>query len=156
MITSFGSHLNVDLQQRGVEFTQLFGNYKHLRPPLLEKMPAMQISRISSQNGESGGSFDDNSPDVIENGIEMGGGGSGSHALIESNMNTMGDNTVSELPSTSPQLSLQAQESFSSYFSCTEYTIGLVGQHGCGRQRFGHGHRPLECCAEKEHAQCEQ
>lgn len=101
MITSFGSHLNVDLQQRGVEFTQLFGNYKHLRPPLLEKMPAMQISRISSQNGESGGSFDDNSPDVIENGIEMGGGGSGSHALIESNMNTMGDNTVSELPSIS-------------------------------------------------------
>lgn len=94
LITSFGSHLNVDLQQRGVEFTQLFGNYKHLRPPLLEKMPAMQISRISSQNGESGGSFDDNSPDVIENGIEMG-GGSGSHALIESNMNTMGDNTVS-------------------------------------------------------------
>lgn len=101
MITSFGSHLNVDLQQRGVEFTQLFGNYKHLRPPLLEKMPAMQISRISSQNGESGGSFDDNSPDVIENGIEMGGSGSGSHALIESNMNTMGDNTVSELPSIS-------------------------------------------------------
>ncbi|KAH8420653.1 hypothetical protein KR222_004631 [Zaprionus bogoriensis] len=91
LITSFGSHLNVDLQQRGVEFTQLFGNYKHLRPPLLEKMPAMQISRISSQNGESGGSFDDNSMDVIENGVEM--GGSGSHALIESNMNTMGDNT---------------------------------------------------------------
>ncbi|XP_017852081.1 AP-1 complex subunit gamma-1 isoform X2 [Drosophila busckii] len=88
LITCFGSHLNVDLQQRGVEFTQLFGNYKHLRPPLLEKMPAMQISRISSQNGESGGSFDDNSPDVIENGLEIGG-----HSLIESNMNTMGDNT---------------------------------------------------------------
>ncbi|KAL7743457.1 hypothetical protein ACLKA6_018597 [Drosophila palustris] len=91
LITSFGSHLNVDLQQRGVEFTQLFGSYKHLRPPLLEKMPAMQISRISSQNGESAGSFDDNSPDVIENGIEI--GGSGAHPLIESNMNTMGDNT---------------------------------------------------------------
>ncbi|XP_016984693.1 AP-1 complex subunit gamma-1 isoform X2 [Drosophila rhopaloa] len=92
LITSFGSHLNVDLQQRGVEFTQLFGHYKHLRPPLLEKMPAMQISRISSQNGESGGgSFDDNSPDVIENGVE--GGGSGGHPLIESNMNTLGDNT---------------------------------------------------------------
>ncbi|XP_064538323.1 AP-1 complex subunit gamma-1 isoform X2 [Drosophila montana] len=91
LITSFGSHLNVDLQQRGVEFTQLFGSYKHLRPPLLEKMPAMQISRISSQNGESGGSFDDNSPDVIENGVEI--GGSSTHPLIESNMNTMGDNT---------------------------------------------------------------
>lgn len=92
LITSFGSHLNVDLQQRGVEFTQLFGSYKHLRPPLLEKMPAMQISRISSQNGESGGSFDDNSPDVIENGIEV--GGNSTHPIIESNMNTMGDNTV--------------------------------------------------------------
>ncbi|KAH8386257.1 hypothetical protein KR009_006974, partial [Drosophila setifemur] len=92
LITSFGSHLNVDLQQRGVEFTQLFGLYKHLRPPLLEKMPAMQISRISSQNGESGGgSFDDNSQDVIENGVE-GGGGVG-HSIIESNMNTLGDNT---------------------------------------------------------------
>ncbi|KRF93930.1 AP-1 complex subunit gamma-1 isoform X2 [Drosophila mojavensis] len=91
LITSFGSHLNVDLQQRGVEFTQLFGSYKHLRPPLLEKMPAMQISRISSQNGESGGSFDDNSPDVIENGIEI--GGNSTHPIIESNMNTMGDNT---------------------------------------------------------------
>ncbi|KAH8391577.1 hypothetical protein KR200_005640, partial [Drosophila serrata] len=94
LITSFGSHLNVDLQQRGVEFTQLFGHYKHLRPPLLEKMPAMQISRISSQNGESGGgSFDDNSPDVIENGVEGAGNGGGGHSLIESNMNTLGDNT---------------------------------------------------------------
>ncbi|XP_022208940.2 AP-1 complex subunit gamma-1 isoform X1 [Drosophila obscura] len=96
LITSFGSHLNVDLQQRGVEFTQLFGHYKHLRPALLEKMPAMQISRISSQNGESGGSFDDNSPDVIENGVEGGGGNVGvgvGHSLIESNMNMLGDNT---------------------------------------------------------------
>lgn len=92
LITSFGSHLNVDLQQRGVEFTQLFGHYQHLRPPLLEKMPAMQISRISSQNGESGGgSFDDNSPDVVENGVE---GDCGGHSIIESNMNTLGDNTV--------------------------------------------------------------
>ncbi|XP_026846574.1 AP-1 complex subunit gamma-1 isoform X3 [Drosophila persimilis] len=93
LITSFGSHLNVDLQQRGVEFTQLFGHYKHLRPALLEKMPAMQISRISSQNGESGGSFDDNSPDVIENGVEGGGNVGVGHSLIESNMNMLGDNT---------------------------------------------------------------
>ncbi|XP_054726982.1 AP-1 complex subunit gamma-1 isoform X4 [Anastrepha obliqua] len=89
LITSFGSHLNVDLQQRGVEFTQLFGTYKNLRPPLLEKMPPMQISRISSQNGESSGSYDDNSPDLIENGIGIGDEQIGK----ESNMNTMGDNT---------------------------------------------------------------
>ncbi|XP_054086806.1 AP-1 complex subunit gamma-1 isoform X1 [Zeugodacus cucurbitae] len=89
LITSFGSHLNVDLQQRGVEFTQLFGTYKNLRPPLLEKMPPMQISRISSQNGESSGSYDDNSPDLIENGLGIGDEQLGK----ESNMNTLGDNT---------------------------------------------------------------
>lgn len=88
LITSFGSHLNVDLQQRGVEFSQLFGTYKHLRPALLEKMPAMQVSRMSSQNGESSGSFDDNSPDLIENGL------ADEQITTESNMNTMSDNTV--------------------------------------------------------------
>ncbi|XP_073830522.1 adaptor protein complex 1, gamma subunit isoform X2 [Musca autumnalis] len=87
LITSFGSHLNVDLQQRGVEFSQLFGTYKHLRPPLLEKMPAMQVSRMSSQNGESSGSYEDHSPDLIENGL-------GDEQIgTESNMNTMSDNT---------------------------------------------------------------
>lgn len=60
----------MDLQQRGVEFAQLFGTYTHMRSGLLEKMPVMQISRMSSQNGESsGGSYDDNSPDLIENGF---------------------------------------------------------------------------------------
>ncbi|KNC26893.1 hypothetical protein FF38_10942 [Lucilia cuprina] len=87
LITSFGSHLNVDLQQRGVEFSQLFGTYKHLRPALLEKMPAMQVSRMSSQNGESSGSYDDNSPDLIENGL------ADEQINTESNMNNMSDNT---------------------------------------------------------------
>lgn len=77
----------MDLQQRGVEFSQLFGSYKHLRPPLLEKMPAMQVSRMS--NGESSGSYDDNSPDLIENGL------GDDQIVTESNMNTMSDNTVS-------------------------------------------------------------
>lgn len=47
----FGSHLNIDLQQRGVEFMQLFGNYNHLREALLERMPAMAINRINMANG---------------------------------------------------------------------------------------------------------
>lgn len=64
--------MNVDLQQRGVEFTQLFGSYNHLRPALLEKMPPMQLQRDSSQNG---GSFDEtaetvSSADLLENGGE--------------------------------------------------------------------------------------
>lgn len=54
IVETFGSHLNIDLQQRGVEFTQLFGPYNHLRESLLEKMPAMTINKIngSSSNGE--------------------------------------------------------------------------------------------------------
>lgn len=43
--------MNIDLQQRGVEFTQLFGSYNHLREALLEKMPAMTINRMNGSNG---------------------------------------------------------------------------------------------------------
>lgn len=47
--------MNIDLQQRGVEFLQLFGSYNHLREALLEKMPAMTINRMNgaNANGES-------------------------------------------------------------------------------------------------------
>jgi len=38
------------LQQRGVEFSQLFGQYSHLRESLLEKMPAMTINKINGTN----------------------------------------------------------------------------------------------------------
>lgn len=59
IITSFGSHLNVELQQRGIEFTQLFRQHAHLRPALLEKMPAMQKASNRNNNnspdGENGG-----------------------------------------------------------------------------------------------------
>lgn len=43
--------MHIDLQQRGVEFSQLFGTYNHLRESLLEKMPAMTINRINGANG---------------------------------------------------------------------------------------------------------
>lgn len=51
MICSFSSHLHVDLQQRGLEFTQLFKEHNHLRAGLLEKMPPMQVQRDGRQNG---------------------------------------------------------------------------------------------------------
>jgi len=51
IILSFGTHLNIDLQQRGVEFAQLFSPYNHLRESLLEKMPAMTINRMNGANG---------------------------------------------------------------------------------------------------------
>lgn len=75
IIDSFGSHLNVDLQQRGVEFSQLFKGYNHLLQGLLEKMPPMQISRLSQQNrgspnGDGGSLAGNSSIELLENGID--------------------------------------------------------------------------------------
>jgi len=41
-IDAFGCHLDVDLQQRGVEFGQLFRSQVGMRPQLLEPMPPME------------------------------------------------------------------------------------------------------------------
>ncbi|XP_059618956.1 AP-1 complex subunit gamma-1 isoform X2 [Phlebotomus argentipes] len=73
IIDAFGSHLNVDLQQRGVEFSQLFKTHSHLRPALLEKMPPMQLNRMSTQNGAGNATSPDENGsgvDLIENGLE--------------------------------------------------------------------------------------
>lgn len=45
IIDTFGSHLHIELQQRGVEFSQLFRKYEHMRPALLERMPPMETAR---------------------------------------------------------------------------------------------------------------
>ncbi|XP_054269852.1 AP-1 complex subunit gamma-1 isoform X1 [Macrosteles quadrilineatus] len=54
LVEMFGSHVHMELQQRGVEFTQLFGKYDHLRRPLLERMPPMEVVRTNpaETNGE--------------------------------------------------------------------------------------------------------
>ncbi|XP_053680049.1 AP-1 complex subunit gamma-1-like [Anopheles nili] len=48
IINSFRVHMNIDLQQRANEFSQLFTNYKHLRNSLLEKMPKLKISELTT------------------------------------------------------------------------------------------------------------
>lgn len=78
MIVSFSSHLNVDLQQRGIEFSQLFRDYNNLRPALLEKMPPMQINKANG-NGVSEDST--SGPDLIETEGEETFGGSGGLTL---------------------------------------------------------------------------
>ncbi|XP_055298436.1 AP-1 complex subunit gamma-1 isoform X4 [Sitodiplosis mosellana] len=65
IIDAFGSHLDIDLQQRSVEFSQLFKTHNSLRPALLEKMPPMQITRVSNQNTEFS---EENEPELIMNG----------------------------------------------------------------------------------------
>lgn len=54
-MSTFSSSLHIELQQRGVEFSQLFGKYGNLRPALLERMPPMEMTRSSDAqtNGDS-------------------------------------------------------------------------------------------------------
>ncbi|CAG5011752.1 unnamed protein product [Parnassius apollo] len=56
IIDTFGSHIHIELQQRGVELSQLYRQYAHLRPALLERMPAMEAP--------SGGARDDSDPET--------------------------------------------------------------------------------------------
>ncbi|GFY61810.1 hypothetical protein TNIN_260921 [Trichonephila inaurata madagascariensis] len=53
----FGTNVNVELQQRAIEFSSLFRKFDHLRPSLLERMPAMENRNSREtvvQNGEVG------------------------------------------------------------------------------------------------------
>lgn len=63
----FGSHLNIDLQQRSIEFSQLFGPYNNLRESLLEKMPAMTISKINGTNANGEVEIDSVSEKLVLN-----------------------------------------------------------------------------------------
>lgn len=66
----------MELQQRGVEFTQLFGKYSNLRGALLERMPPMEVSRTSAPetNGdvEADSSPNDNFESIILGGLNSG------------------------------------------------------------------------------------
>ncbi|RMX50218.1 hypothetical protein pdam_00004802 [Pocillopora damicornis] len=55
VINQFEVNMDVELQQRGVEFGSLFKNHDSMRPALLEKMPVMESKPVSSEpvtNGE--------------------------------------------------------------------------------------------------------
>lgn len=76
IVEAFGSHVHMELQQRGVEFSQLFGKYDHLRAALLEKMPAMETSRSSAV--ETNGEIEaDSSPSENYDGLLLSGLNSG-------------------------------------------------------------------------------
>lgn len=46
----FASHIHMEMQQRGSEYSQLFLKYEGLRPALLERMPPLE----TSHNHQSG------------------------------------------------------------------------------------------------------
>ena len=64
----FGSNVDVDLQQRGVEFGQLFRSQSAIRPQILEPMPAMERSR-SLEMGAPQLPSSTSSTALLENGV---------------------------------------------------------------------------------------
>lgn len=55
IVAGFGTHLHVDLQQRGVEYAQLFTKHVSLRPAIMERIPPLEHkSSSANQNHETG------------------------------------------------------------------------------------------------------
>ncbi|GLV41918.1 Adaptor Protein complex 1 gamma subunit [Carabus blaptoides fortunei] len=59
IINSFASSLHIELQQRGVEFSQLFGKYANMREALLERMPPMELVRHSVSDLQANGDIEE-------------------------------------------------------------------------------------------------
>jgi len=55
MIDAFGSHVEIDLQQRGVEFSQLFRKYNGMRTALLEPMPPIERDTTMLEESDNQG-----------------------------------------------------------------------------------------------------
>ena len=56
IIDAFGSHLDADLQQRGVEFGQLFRSQAGMRGQLLEPMPVLEREKTLAGPGPASAS----------------------------------------------------------------------------------------------------
>ena len=55
IVSGFGTHLHVELQQRGVEYSQLFAKHGSLRPAIMERIPPLE-SKSHSENALTNGS----------------------------------------------------------------------------------------------------
>jgi hypothetical protein len=62
--------LHIELQQRGVEFSQLFRKYEHMRPALLERMPPMETARPNAVNNPAAMTNGETSEDLDGTGDE--------------------------------------------------------------------------------------
>ncbi|XP_031666318.1 AP-1 complex subunit gamma-1-like [Oncorhynchus kisutch] len=55
IVSIYGSCIDVELQQRAVEYNALFKKYDHMRAAVLERMPVIDKSSPGHTNGESAG-----------------------------------------------------------------------------------------------------
>uniref|UniRef100_A0A3Q2THM9 AP-1 complex subunit gamma n=1 Tax=Fundulus heteroclitus TaxID=8078 RepID=A0A3Q2THM9_FUNHE len=54
VVSIYGSCIDVELQQRAVEYNALFKKYDHMRAAVLERMPVIQKNSVGQTNGEVG------------------------------------------------------------------------------------------------------
>ncbi|XP_015234916.1 PREDICTED: AP-1 complex subunit gamma-1-like [Cyprinodon variegatus] len=52
IVSIYGSCIDVELQQRAVEYNALFKKYDHMRAAVLERMPVIQKNSLGQTNGE--------------------------------------------------------------------------------------------------------
>uniref|UniRef100_A0A0A9Z559 AP-1 complex subunit gamma n=4 Tax=Lygus hesperus TaxID=30085 RepID=A0A0A9Z559_LYGHE len=100
LIESFGTHVQMELQQRGVEYSQLFGKYAYLRNGLLERMPALEVTKPSTNTHNGSVSQDadeEESVSPLEN-------QSNSNALLVLLGGDTGDNDIIQPPVKPPSL----------------------------------------------------
>lgn len=64
-MTNFGCHLNVDLQQRGIEYSQLFSRHQALRPAIMERIPALERTAQTEQGLINGGSVSNGDDELL-------------------------------------------------------------------------------------------
>uniref|UniRef100_A0A3B4UCI9 Adaptor related protein complex 1 subunit gamma 2 n=1 Tax=Seriola dumerili TaxID=41447 RepID=A0A3B4UCI9_SERDU len=55
IVSIYGSCIDVELQQRAVEYNALFKKYDHMRAAVLERMPVIEKNSPGHTNGESAG-----------------------------------------------------------------------------------------------------
>ena len=114
IIDAFSCHMEIDLQQRGVEFSQLFNKFENMRGALLEPMPPMERDHSTDTNTEvlnvnGGGGGGDQTESLLGPDLDL---GSGSISMIGQSNSQVGsgvdslldiiDSVPSQPPTTQP------------------------------------------------------
>lgn len=104
-IDGFGCHMNVELQQRSVEFSSIFTKHNNLRVSLLDKMPPMKSSSIRRENVQNGQPSQDESNNVtnLTTLVDNKPANQASSAALLDLLSEVEPPTTTSLPSNQPQ-----------------------------------------------------
>ena len=134
IIDALTCHMEIDLQQRGVEFSQLFGKFENMRSALLEPMPPMERSSVQSNNEGSNNEMlingNDQSESLLGNDLADLNIGSGSSISVIGNaLNSSGGDSLLDLIDTaaSPMTSALNSSQPSSNAKGQDSLLDLLG-----------------------------